>query len=415
MKFCTNCGKQIKDGAKFCPFCGAPQPEIAPDGVVVAQPENSEATPAVELAEAAVDTQPVEKVSEPVENVAPQFEPTQPVVEEPIEAVAEEPVEEVVQVPAEEFSAEELYVESGDTIPEVNVEEVVVPDEPQEPVQSAPIQSVPVQQQAPVAPVRPAAEYVQPQQAAPEQFQSAANPTPQQAPQQNTQQAPQQQAQQSSPQMDAVMANGKNYFSFLNQNVKHPDMQVTANNYNGLINAVLIAIFSVAAGTHAFSGVLSYALTNRSSDGPSPFPGFLIAFFWVICSIAVQMLVAFVFSNSVVHKPLTMLGVLNKIFAPASIAVYVAAVALLFSFLSQTPQIVTLLVIGVGLIVNLAFAGAIWDLSGDLKPTSRFYSVMATFVCNTVIGYIVGMIFMAMLSSKINLETILNNIFGEFF
>lgn len=414
MKFCTNCGKQIKDEAKFCPFCGAPQPEIAPDGVVVAQPGNSEVTPAVEPVEAAVGIQLVEEVSEAFENAAPQVEPTQPVVEEPIEAVAEEPVEEVVQVPAEEFSAEELSVESGDTVPEVNVEEVV-PDEPQEPVQSAPIQSAPVQQ-APVTPVRPAAEYVQPQQAAPEQFQGAANPAPQQqAPQQNTQQAPQQQAQQSSPQMDAVMANGKNYFSFLNQNVKHPDMQVTANNYNGLINAVLIAIFSVAAGTHAFSGVLSYALTNRSSSGPSPFPGFLIAFFWVICSIAVQMLVAFVFSNSVVHKPLTMLGVLNKIFAPASIAVYVAAVALLFSFLSQTPQIVTLLVIGVGLIVNLAFAGAIWDLSGGLKPTSRFYSVMATFVCNTVIGYIVGMIFMAMLSSKINLETILNNIFGEFF
>lgn len=28
MKFCINCGKEIKEGAKFCPFCGSEQPVV---------------------------------------------------------------------------------------------------------------------------------------------------------------------------------------------------------------------------------------------------------------------------------------------------------------------------------------------------------------------------------------------------
>lgn len=30
--FCSKCGKQIKDGAKFCPFCGAPQQAVPMPG-----------------------------------------------------------------------------------------------------------------------------------------------------------------------------------------------------------------------------------------------------------------------------------------------------------------------------------------------------------------------------------------------
>ncbi len=28
MSFCTNCGTEIKDGAKFCPKCGSPAPDL---------------------------------------------------------------------------------------------------------------------------------------------------------------------------------------------------------------------------------------------------------------------------------------------------------------------------------------------------------------------------------------------------
>lgn len=40
--FCSNCGSQLRDGAKFCPMCGAPQnmpPEVEPPEGVVTPPE----------------------------------------------------------------------------------------------------------------------------------------------------------------------------------------------------------------------------------------------------------------------------------------------------------------------------------------------------------------------------------------
>ena len=56
MKYCTKCGKQIEDNAKFCTFCGAP--------VVVVIPKNNTAVSGIEEVEP-VQTKPAKVQSEP--------------------------------------------------------------------------------------------------------------------------------------------------------------------------------------------------------------------------------------------------------------------------------------------------------------------------------------------------------------
>lgn len=38
MKFCLNCGKEIKEDAKFCPFCGSDQPDLPTGNIADNQP-----------------------------------------------------------------------------------------------------------------------------------------------------------------------------------------------------------------------------------------------------------------------------------------------------------------------------------------------------------------------------------------
>ena len=71
--FCMNCGKEIEDGSKFCPYCGSAQ------------------------AVAAVTAE--ETVELPVE--------------EPVEAAPEAPAEETVEAPVEETIPEETVIEEA--------------------------------------------------------------------------------------------------------------------------------------------------------------------------------------------------------------------------------------------------------------------------------------------------------------
>ena len=132
--FCTKCGKQLPDVAKFCSGCGAPRPVVAvkPLPVVEEAPVVQEELPVV--VETPVEEAPVEEA--PVEEA--------PVEEAPVE---EAPVEEV---PVEEAPVEEAPVEEA-PVEEAPVEEVPVEEAPVEeaPVEEAPVEEVPVEE-APV-------------------------------------------------------------------------------------------------------------------------------------------------------------------------------------------------------------------------------------------------------------------------
>ncbi|MFW7431354.1 zinc-ribbon domain-containing protein [Vagococcus carniphilus] len=78
MKFCINCGKEIKDKVKFCPFCGAEQKEVSTvtepvvEKVVNEEVNDEKEQPIVETKvtseEVAQPEQPVEQPSQPTMN-----------------------------------------------------------------------------------------------------------------------------------------------------------------------------------------------------------------------------------------------------------------------------------------------------------------------------------------------------------
>ena len=85
--FCSNCGRQLPDSAKFCPDCG--QPIKIPGKPIVTEPE----------AEPVVEPEPVpvaapEPVTEPEPVKAPEPEPVKAPEPEPVKAPEPEPVAE---------------------------------------------------------------------------------------------------------------------------------------------------------------------------------------------------------------------------------------------------------------------------------------------------------------------------------
>ncbi len=144
--FCSNCGKQAPDGAKFCTGCGSP---LAAPAAPVA--------PVVEAAPApVVETTPT-PVAEPVAPVVPVSEPTPvpvveptPVVEPAAPVEPATPVEPVVPAPVVEPVAVEPVV-----APVAPAAPVAEPAPAPAPVPAAPV--APVEPAAPVVPVAPAA------------------------------------------------------------------------------------------------------------------------------------------------------------------------------------------------------------------------------------------------------------------
>ncbi|MBQ2101685.1 MAG: zinc ribbon domain-containing protein, partial [Lachnospiraceae bacterium] len=88
--FCSNCGKEIPDGAKFCGFCGTPTEAAEPAKEEVKAPEPVVETPAVPAAEA-----PATPVAEA---------PAAPAAEAPVAPVAEAPATPVAPAPAPAYS-----------------------------------------------------------------------------------------------------------------------------------------------------------------------------------------------------------------------------------------------------------------------------------------------------------------------
>ena len=102
--FCTRCGNQLPDGARFCTRCGAQIAAIAP---TVQQPEPTPVVPEPVVPEIPAVEEPVFEAPKPEEPVfeAPKFE--EPVIEAP---KFEEPAFEAPEVPQEEAPAFEAPV-----------------------------------------------------------------------------------------------------------------------------------------------------------------------------------------------------------------------------------------------------------------------------------------------------------------
>ena len=147
--FCKQCGKEINNTSKFCPFCGTP---------VTVMPAPAAA--------------PVPEEKTPVE--------ASPVAETPVEAapVAEAPVEAapVAEAPVEAAPAAEAPVEAAPAA-EAPVAEAPVPEAPAQPVMNqAPVQPQPAMNQVPPMQPQPAMNQVPPMQPQPAMNQAPMQP-----------------------------------------------------------------------------------------------------------------------------------------------------------------------------------------------------------------------------------------------
>lgn len=110
--FCSNCGKELREGALFCMNCG---------------------TPAKKPEQAA-----------PVQETPVQETPVEAVVETPVEAVVETPAEEApaVEAPAEEVPVQEKPITPVEVVPaaEIPAQEVPAPEAPTVYADPAPVQ-----------------------------------------------------------------------------------------------------------------------------------------------------------------------------------------------------------------------------------------------------------------------------------
>lgn len=100
--FCFQCGKELPDGAKFCPSCGANQESVTNQAAPVQAEETkveSQPQPAAEPAK----TEPAETPAEPVQPEATSEASAQPVQPEPAAEATAQPVqpEPVVEATAE--------------------------------------------------------------------------------------------------------------------------------------------------------------------------------------------------------------------------------------------------------------------------------------------------------------------------
>ena len=129
--FCKNCGSALRDGAKFCHFCGTPVTVIPKTPTVNTAGENTQPAPAATPA-----VQPVQPAVEPVQQ--PAIEPEQPVVvpvQQP-EVEPEQPIVVPVQPAVEPEQKPEVEPEQEPAIEIVRetvtstVETVVIEDEP---------------------------------------------------------------------------------------------------------------------------------------------------------------------------------------------------------------------------------------------------------------------------------------------
>ena len=140
--YCENCGKEIKDGAKFCIHCGA---KVDYD-FLDEEPEDAVDEPVEEKDEEPVEGAVDETVEEPVEDAVD--ETVEEKAEEPVEDAVDESVDEDAETdqedePAEESEPEQSEPEESDE-PEQD-QEVEPPEEAEQPAEPEPEPETPAE------------------------------------------------------------------------------------------------------------------------------------------------------------------------------------------------------------------------------------------------------------------------------
>lgn len=205
----------------------------------------------------------------------------------------------------------------------------------------------------------------------------------------------------------------KSYFKNLNASVKYPKLTAKGENYNGVISYALISLFmslglshltvsTLNSGFNMASNFMGMGNSNVSANMPM-FPGWINIFLFFAISGVIPVFLSFFVTSKTFGEGYSVLGVFNRIYTPASIAVYISLAVLVLSFIVGAfgSFWVMLLAGAVFFIVNTSFVASLWNGTTTDNSPVHFYKVAGMLVLNGVLITVVASIFVSSVFSSL--------------
>ena len=204
----------------------------------------------------------------------------------------------------------------------------------------------------------------------------------------------------------------RNYFNFLNQNVAHPQVGLTSDRgFFGLLNFSLVTLLLSLALSHGFARGFNLVAAYTGN-----FPVLFELILWLGGCLFALVAVNFFAARLAYQEAVSFLESFDRIFAPASLAVYVSLALLLFSLIvNPGTMLLFLLIFGFCvLLVNLSFYGNLWRNEDLTTQRNRYYVNVIAILIQWCLTALVSWIFLTLIFEKIGstFETFLNQLFS---
>lgn len=173
-----------------------------------------------------------------------------------------------------------------------------------------------------------------------------------------------------------------------------------------MLNFLLITVLLSLGVSHTIARGLQIL------DYTGNFPALFELFLWLAGNFLVVVGVNFFVARLFYQEPITFLESFDRIFAPASIAIYLSVALLLFSFVVNAGTIALFFILFclVLLLLNLSFYGNIWLTEDQTQQKNRYYVSLVAVLLQWGLTFLVSWIFLSMVLEKVgsNLESIFN-------
>lgn len=203
-----------------------------------------------------------------------------------------------------------------------------------------------------------------------------------------------------------ITAESKNYFGWLNENIIRPKSALSTNNpLFGFVNYILISLF--------FSLTFSHNIVRPAYSYVEDkiFPLFFEVFFATALMLIIGVSIVYLTADKVYKNKTSVLQSFDKVFAPASLAVYISLGAFIFMKLMSSVSLLSiLLMLSPFLLVNLSVSINIFFTPDKTEQKNRYYTTLLIlfiyFILSMVVIFILGDILASTLIGS--LESILS-------
>lgn len=202
----------------------------------------------------------------------------------------------------------------------------------------------------------------------------------------------------------------KNYFKWLNKNIAKPQVTISTDlPIFGLINYILILLFSSLAFSRGMLSSVSYYFNEAA------FPLVFEIILSFACYLVVGVLVVYILSDKIYKTKTSFIQAFDKVFAPASLAVYVSFASFIFSLLMNGSSLLfTVLLFTPFLLVNLSVMINIYHTKDTTGKRNRYYVSMLAIVVYSIIMFIVFIMISNLVFSAVSNSFNIDRLFDFF-